>query len=176
MPIKKVVSSAIMGTTFMTAFSILVSRKADKQFREPVLLNRLLKRLSFKNEIEANSLPGWISHYAVGALFTTVYDQIWQRQRPTLSNSLVLGGVSGLLGIAVWDLTFRMHPNPPRVDNKNYYKQLFVAHLIFGVFAAAGIVLPKEKLRQSVNKHYRNSDREGLCLYNQPSIDTYEST
>jgi hypothetical protein len=159
MDIKKIISSAVTGTTFMTAFSILVSRKADKQFREPVLLNRLLKRLSYKNEIDANSLPGWISHYAVGTLFTTVYDQIWQRRRPTLSNSLALGGISGLIGIAVWDLTFRLHPNPPSVDHKNYYKQLFVAHLIFGVFAAAGYRLaerktPSDRSKQNLQRNH----------------------
>jgi hypothetical protein len=122
----------------MTAWSILVSRKTNKQFREPVLLNLLLSRLTSKNQIQTDSAAGWVSHYLAGAAFTAAYDQLWRKHKPTLKNSLMLGGISGLAGIGIWELAFRMHPSPPMVDKKNYYRQLFVAHLIFGVFSALG--------------------------------------
>ena len=164
MNLKKIVSAAILGTTFMTAWSIIVSRQANKQFREPVLLNLLLRRLAYKNKVEADSAAGWISHFLAGAAFTTVYEQVWQKQKPTLKNSLFLGGVSGLVGIGIWEMAFQMHPNPPRVDRKNYYQQLFIAHLIFGVFAALGYRLDELKNTEQVKAVMRKVKREVSVL------------
>jgi hypothetical protein len=53
-----------------------------------------------------------------------------------LFTGLILGAACGLIGILVWETVFRVHPSPPRIDLKNYYRQLFIAHLIFGTVAA----------------------------------------
>ncbi|HEY3405922.1 MAG TPA: hypothetical protein VGK59_21200 [Ohtaekwangia sp.] len=164
MSLKKIISSAILGTTFMTAWSIIVSRKTQKQFREPVLLNLLLRRMAYKNKVDADSAAGWISHYLAGAAFTAVYDQVWQKQKPSLRNSLVLGGISGLAGIGIWEMAFQMHPNPPHVDRKNYYQQLLIAHLIFGLFAALGYRLDEIRNSEQVKAIIRKVKKEGSLL------------
>jgi len=40
-----VLSAALVGTSFMTAFSYVISEKEKKFFKEPELLNLLLKRI-----------------------------------------------------------------------------------------------------------------------------------
>jgi len=157
---EKITSSAILGTTIMTAWSVIISKKSNKQFREPVLLNLLLRRLALKNNVDADSAAGWISHYLAGMAFTTIYDQVWQSRKPTLLNSLFLGGVSGLAGIGIWELAFRLHPNPPHIDHKNYYRQLFIAHLIFGLFSALGYRLTDSKTKQDAKPFTRRLKKE----------------
>jgi hypothetical protein len=136
----KVARAAITGTTLMTAFSYGVSHYQRKQFREPELLNKLLDRLPGDQSISANNPAGWLIHYGVGMLFTTAYDQRWQRHigKPTLADGLLLGSISGLVGIGGWMLTLRLHPRPPKTDYTGHYKQLLIAHMIFGVGAVLG--------------------------------------
>lgn len=122
----------------MTAFSYGASHHQRKQFREPVLLNKLLDRLPGTQSIANNNPAGWLVHYGVGVLFTTAYDQLWQRNigRPTLANGVLLGTISGLVGIGGWMLTIKLHPRPPKTDYTGHYKQLLIAHMIFGAGAA----------------------------------------
>jgi hypothetical protein len=138
--IDKVALAALTGTTLMTAFSYGASRHERKQFREPELLNKLLDRIPGAPAIPTKSPAGWLVHYGVGIFFTSVYDQLWQRDigKPTLANGLLLGTISGLVGIGGWMLTFKLHPHPPKIDYTGHYKQLLIAHMIFGVGAALG--------------------------------------
>jgi hypothetical protein len=138
--VDKVARAALTGTTLMTAFSYGASRHERKQFREPELLNKLLDRIPGSPPIPTKSPAGWLVHYGVGIIFTTVYDQLWQRNisKPTLANGLLLGTISGLVGIGGWMLTFTLHPRPPKTDYTGHYKQLLIAHMIFGVGAALG--------------------------------------
>ncbi|WCT11137.1 hypothetical protein [Mucilaginibacter jinjuensis] len=141
MNLKKIFTAATAGTTVMTLFSYAVTKAAKKNFIEPVILGQLLNRITTLDKDTAMA-AGWASHLGVGVGFTAIYDKYLQlkKTRPTLANALLLGSVGGLSGILIWNTTFKAHPNPPGVDVKNFYKQLFLAHLIF----AAGVALTYE--------------------------------
>jgi hypothetical protein len=143
MNLKRSIAGGIGGTTIMTLFSYMVSRAAKKNFIEPVILSQLLNRITPVGKRNSRII-GWTSHYIVGILFDAIYEEYLELKetKPTLANTFLLGSLSGLAGIAIWHATFTAHPNPPGVDLKNYYKQLFIAHIIFG----AGTALTRELL------------------------------
>jgi hypothetical protein len=128
----------VSGTLFMTLFSYCAANAEKEQFREPVLLAKLARRLYPEITEKESLLLGWLLHYSVGCFFTTIYNRLWRKTRLPRSvfTGFMLGGICGFVGIAVWHIVFRFHPRPPRIDLKNYYKQLLIAHLIFGAFAA----------------------------------------
>ncbi len=141
--------SGVMGTSTMTLFSYAASEKEGQQFKEPILLHKLFRRalpfLPGKRSGRSARFDGWILHYIAGFLFSAAYDRIWNKTRvtPSIPAGMMLGAVSGLAGIAIWDLMFRMHPDPPKVNVKDYYKHLMAAHVVFGVFAALGYRAPE---------------------------------
>lgn len=139
MKIKKIVLAGTVGTSAMTLFSYAVSEYIDKNFKEPRVLGTLLERVLFTGR-RTTEPAGWLLHYGMGLVFTSAYDFIWRRTgiKPTIKSGLIMGGVSGLVGIGVWDLTFKTHPNPPALNLKRYYGHLILAHLIFGAFTALG--------------------------------------
>ena len=136
----KILSSGLLGTTAMTAFSYLVSDKKNKNFREPVVLSQLANRLIPELEKHDSKLAGWLSHYGVGILFAAAFDQVWNRTRtrPSLASGLVLGALSGLTGLATWKTTFKAHPNPPLKNMRSFLSHLMEAQLVYGLFAAIG--------------------------------------
>lgn len=136
----KIIIAGIVGTSLMTLYSYLVSEKEKQQFREPELLNALIDRSKVLPEIQDNSThpAGWGTHYGIGILFVISYHLLWKNIlcRPTIANTLTAGAVSGLIGIVSWKVFFSQHDNPPHNDRSGYYRQLFVAHLIFTTTAA----------------------------------------
>ncbi len=121
----------VAATSMMTLFSYWYSRKYRKQFREPELLNHLLGH----RENIRGSAGGWLVHYAVGLLFTQVYWRAWKKYQvsPGLLHGILLGGFTGIFGASVWKLTIYLHPDPPKIEYKEYYRHLVIAHAIFGV-------------------------------------------
>jgi len=122
----------------MTLFSYIVSRLRNRQFTEPVLLNRMLCGFGILKEYQLEkNISGWIIHYVVGLLFLLIYYFIWSRTPfdPTLKTALVLGSLSGLAGIVGWAILFRIQSVPPNMRVSEYYTQLFVAHVIFALTA-----------------------------------------
>jgi hypothetical protein len=140
----KTITAALVGTTFMTLFSYWISSKKRKQFREPELLDGLLQRLPVHVPATAAQVSGWLIHYGVGFSFCAIYDAIWKHMaaRPSVTNGMMLGGISGLVGILGWHAVLSFHPNPPAVEIKKYYGHLMLAHVIFGVFSVIGYRLP----------------------------------
>lgn len=140
MKAKDVLVSAITGTTFMTAFSYLVSELDDKNFSEPERLGQLAKRLLPILNKEEKLITGWAAHYLVGLLFALTYVELWTqgKVKPTLGQTLLLGGVSGILAVAIWKTIFKLHPLPPSLSFNKYYLQLIPAHVVFALFAALG--------------------------------------
>lgn len=134
----KVIVSGLTGTTFMTAFSYYVSAAKNENFREPQLLAILAKRMIPSLSRKEALIIGWKLHYDVGLLFVSCYAAVWKKSRPGILSGLLLGALSGLIGIAVWKTVFSLHPNPPRIKYGNYYGHLFVTHLVFGAFAGIG--------------------------------------
>lgn len=134
---KKIIIAAIAGTTFMTLFSEIVSKLDGNEYNEAEILGKLLDRISPLDKDRAK-IAGSIGHYGVGVVFAGLYNLYLSksRSRPTIVNGFIFGALSGLAGAAVWHTTFKAHPNPPGVYLKNFYKQLIVAHAIFGVAAS----------------------------------------
>ena len=85
----------------MTLFSYILSLLKVKNFKEPLLLGKLLKRSGLEKTIA--KFTGWTVHYAVGLLFAEMYALLWEKTDipPSASTGLVLGGLSGLAAILV---------------------------------------------------------------------------
>ncbi len=139
MEILKIILATIAGTTFMTAFSYLISESFNKLFKEPVLLNYALKALRMELSASARKTTGWAIHYLIGALFVIGYHMIWKFEILPVNwkSALILGAASGMLGILGWMLIFMIPANNPPVRFGQYYLQLFFAHIFFAAGATA---------------------------------------
>lgn len=150
MNITRTLLSGLIGTTTMTLYSYASGKKMRKRFEEPVLLHKFIQRGTQPGSRKRNKwikrLDGWLVHYATGFCYSILYDRIWNETKlaPSIPDGMVLGAISGLAGISVWDIIFRMHPNPPEVDRRDFYKHLMAAHILFGMFAALGYRVPEE--------------------------------
>lgn len=132
----KIIFAGITGTSFMTAFSYLVSESKKENFREPELLGKLLYTILPDLSKRYSHLTGWNLHYLVGVMFALAYSGIWEKTtvKPSLKSGLIFGLLSGVLGLSIWKLCFEIHPNPPKISFKKYYGHLLVTHLVFGLF------------------------------------------
>jgi hypothetical protein len=141
--IKKVLVAGVTGTTFMTLFSDVVSKVKASNYNEAEILGELLNRITSLDK-QQSRIAGYVGHYGMGQVFAAAYVAYLKKTntRPNLINGALYGALSGVAGAFIWHSTFKAHPNPPCVDLKNYYKQLVLAHVIFGVSAA--LVLRKE--------------------------------
>ncbi|MDB5119931.1 MAG: hypothetical protein JWN56_1149 [Sphingobacteriales bacterium] len=134
----KILIPTLVATSAMTLFSYLLSESADRNFKEPKLLGEIIKRNTPVKSPKKSQALGWIAHYLAGMAFISVYDKIWDKssKKASVKSGLLLGGVSGLIGIIVWRSTLFVVPQPPYLPRLKFYTQLFPAHLIFGGFAA----------------------------------------
>ncbi|HEX6225369.1 MAG TPA: hypothetical protein VFZ52_13215 [Chryseolinea sp.] len=129
--------ATVISTTLMTLFSYLVSFIRRKKFSEPELLNDLIRRWNKKTFSAVTPFIGWFIHYAVGFFFNFLYQGYWitTDSNPTLISGVIFGALAGVVGILGWKVAFALHSNPPLTDFKEYYLQLFFAHIVFGVSA-----------------------------------------
>ena len=144
MKTKEIIAAGVTGTTFMTLFSEVVSQVKGSNYNEAEIIGELVNRITGLKKQQARA-TGYAAHYTVGVGFATVYAVLLKtaKARPNVLNGMAFGFLNGLVGAAIWHVTFKAHPNPPGVDLKNYYKQLVLAHVIFGVFAA--LALPQRR-------------------------------
>lgn len=146
MKTSKILLAGVVGTTFMTLYSYLVSKKEKQQYVEPVLLNKLINSSEALPEIrDTKTHPaGWLAHYGVGILFVIAYWILWRRalHSPGFVKALFIGSASGVIAIAAWKIMFAANSNPPRNYRYGYFRQLFIAHIIFSAFALASYKLP----------------------------------
>jgi len=140
----KTLAAGLAGTTFMTLFSEAVSRIEGSNYNEAEVLGELFNRITPLNKAEAR-VAGYTGHYIVGLGFAVVYSAYLNKfkTKPSILNGIVYGALSGIAGAAVWHAAFKAHPNPLGVKLGNYYQQLVLAHIIFGVSAA--LVLQTKK-------------------------------
>ncbi|TRW27190.1 hypothetical protein FMM05_00690 [Flavobacterium zepuense] len=137
--INKIIIAGAVGTTFMTLYSMLRSKQDNQEYSEPVLINELIdnsKNLpAIKNEITHPA--GYILHYVTGVGFVSLYWLLWKKVllRPSGFRIVIVGGLSGLTGIAVWKILFKQHNSHPYNNRFGYYKQLLTAHIIFSATA-----------------------------------------
>jgi len=129
----------------MTAFSYIISIVRGKQFREPVLLNKVLDRWTDMYLTPHSSNPaGWALHFFVGFIFVVIYHLLWTYTEIEITwwSAVLMGAISGLVGIGIWMFTFVIHPNQPKVDFFGFFAQLFFAHVFFGLGAWVGYMIP----------------------------------
>ena len=149
--------AGISGTSFMTLFSYLMSEIDGENFSEPERLGQLAKGLLPMLTKEEKLVTGWAAHYMVGLLFAMVYVELWSRKKikPTVANNLLLGAVSGVIAVAVWKTTFKMHPLPPGLSFNKYYLQLIPAHVVFALFAGLGYSLLRDTAQKKHHDNYK---------------------
>ncbi len=116
------------------------------------MLGKLVHRLApEKISPQSSALAGWTLHYAIGGSFVLVYSQIWKKTslKPGVVSGLLLGVPSGLVGMLAWATMLKTHPDPPRTHLEKHLKQLFFAHIIFGISSAMTYQLLKKKNNRS---------------------------
>jgi len=140
-----------VGTSVMTASSALMSLIPKEEFREPDQLEKLIGRLFPVLSAKGKKIAGWSAHYGMGMVFAAVYVGLWERKRinPDIKTGLVLGGLSGLLGMFIWKASFWLHPFPPNNRKLDFYLQRIPAHVVFAVFATIAYRWAKSVKRQS---------------------------
>ena len=139
MEILKIIIATIAGTSVMTAFSYLASESFNKLWKEPVLINLVLSRAAINVSPSRKSALGWIIHYVIGLAFVISYHLLWKYYEidPTWFCGLILGIGSGFIGVISWYFLFMLPTEKPKIKFKQYYLQLFKAHILFALTVVA---------------------------------------
>lgn len=130
---------SIVATSAMTWFSYAMSNSFRELYKEPVLLTYAIDKLKIDLSPQSKKTWGWLLHYIIGFFFVVGYHIIWVKDILPISplSALILGVVSGVVGIVSWIIIFKMTHHQPPIDFKGYYIQLFFAHIIFAIVATA---------------------------------------
>lgn len=130
---------SVIATAAMTWFSYFMSKQFQELYKEPVLLSFVLSKLKMETSVKSEKILGWFLHFLIGFLFVLAYYFLWVNDILPISilSALLLGAISGIIGIISWMFIFKISNHQPRIDFKGYYLQLFFAHLIFGLTATA---------------------------------------
>jgi len=134
----KIIAAGIAGTFVMTLFSKILSRTEKENFDEPEILSKLYCRLDNRYlPSDRDRMVGYSLHYGVGVLFNLVYVKLLNTHKrdTSLAEELFIGVASGIIGVSIWQVTLILHPDPPRLSWKDFYKQLIVAHIFLSVTA-----------------------------------------
>jgi len=133
MDILKIMIAAFSATNIMTTFSYLISVTYNKLFKEPVMLNYILNGVGISLNGKLKKAEGWIAHYIIGLFFVIIYESIWRYTDIKFGwiSGLAFGAVSGGIGILGWHLIYRLPDKKPVAPLRDYYLQLFLAHIIF---------------------------------------------
>ena len=129
----KIALAGIAGTSAMTIYSYLLSNSRNKNFREPALLAEMVQKLHPSIPKNDAQIIGWVLHYGVGVFFASVYRFLLKQKTANIKAGAIVGGITGLVGISIWQLSFLLHPRPPRTDYTKFYGQLMIGHIIFGI-------------------------------------------
>lgn len=146
----KLLATATTSTLLMTAYSYYKSVKHKDEYVEPQLLAALINHTRSSEKINENlwSPVGWSIHLATGLSYDLVYEQVWRRTnlKPNFLNGALIGAVSGVAGIGIWKAVISLHPNPPKIDYGRFYRQLFGAHIIFGIASSFGKAIAEKEV------------------------------
>ena len=131
--VKHGLAAGAIGTTVMTLFSYLVSKAAKKNFSEPDLLGDLMRGWNPKLAKTTSRVIGWNAHYAIGSVWALIYSGIFRKKESSIPAALLFGCVSGATGIYIWKKLIQWNPRPSPTNQKQFYQQLFLAHLVFSL-------------------------------------------
>jgi len=133
----QIVISSVAATSVMTIFSYIISANFRELYKEPVLLHYFLSSLHISVSKKGKIFLGWLIHYTIGFLFVLGYHLLWTYEiiEKNWVSALLLGAVSGIMGILGWLVIFKISNYQPNIDFKGYYLQLFFAHVLFGLAA-----------------------------------------
>lgn len=131
----KMIFTAIVATSIMTLFSVLLSRLTGQQFNEPFIIALLFGKLGMDELTSFQLVAGYFLHYVIGLAFVWGFVLLLKKTslQPSLKLGTAYGFVIGLVGIAAWMLLILLHPDPPELAYVAYYAQLLGAHVVFGV-------------------------------------------
>lgn len=134
MQVKETIGAGVVATSVMTAFSYAVSAVERENFKEPLLLSVFMERMTGLHH-PLIKVSGWPVHYTLGCVWAGIY-VLWAerfRRKASFKNALVFGLFSGTVGVIIWRAMFRHYPNPPKTAYRSFYRQLFVAHVLFAL-------------------------------------------
>lgn len=134
----QILVATIAATSAMTLFSYVISASFRELYKEPVLLTFLLAQFKIEVSLKSKATLAWLLHYFIGFIFVLFYHLLWGNNilKLSLLNAVLLGSITGIIGIIGWMIIFRLADYKPNIDFKGYYIQLFFAHIIFGIVAA----------------------------------------
>lgn len=134
MNLLKLAIAAFSATNIMTTFSYLLSATYKKLFKEPVMMNFILKGLGINLKGKLHKIGGWIAHYIIGFTLVIAYESIWRYTSVKLGmlSGIIFGICTGLLAIFCWRAIYRTSIHED-VSPRSYYIQLFFGHIIFAV-------------------------------------------
>ena len=138
MDLLKIIIATLVATSLMTLFSYILSRKLNKQYREPQLLAEIIAQYNLFDS-KMQHVGGWVLHYCVGLAFVVAYHFIWENTflDPTWFCGILFGIVSGIIGIFGWRMIFGIARHIPRIDFRGYFLNLLLAHIVFALGAVA---------------------------------------
>ena len=134
----QVIIAGISGTILMTAFSYIIARMKSQEFKEPKLLNMILRRSTFdKMNPSNNSVMGWVLHFSIGVLLMTFFYlfHLTFSFKISFFSIFIYGIFAGILSILSWHLMFLISPNSPDISLKEFYIRLLIAHILFALGA-----------------------------------------
>lgn len=135
--LSKTVLSGGAGTVMMTLGSELMTKIFGENFSEPDHLETMIKRLAPMLSKQAKVIAGWGAHLTMGLIFAAIYVELWEKReiKHSITNGIILGVLSGLIGLLIWKGTFKAHPLPPWLNYNAFYLQRIPAHVVFAVTA-----------------------------------------
>ncbi|MBK6264074.1 hypothetical protein JKA74_03415 [Marivirga sp. S37H4] len=129
--------SGLAGTLIMTAIMYLYARVSKKDTRVVHVLGTMLTGSSSQVSLESKKvlLTGSMAHLGIGMLFSLMYFLLWNWGvfDITVTDSVIIGALSGGISIIVWRSYFVLHRNPPVLSLFHYFIALFISHIVFGV-------------------------------------------
>ncbi|CAH8283470.1 hypothetical protein EV196_102420 [Mariniflexile fucanivorans] len=128
----------IISVSIMTLFSIIASHLFNKEYREPIILSKIISTNNIKEkETGIDLFAGWIIHYFIGAIFIVFYFVLWHNfeQLKSVFWNIIVGLLFGIIGVVGWNLIFKIFPKLHDFDFKGFCIQLLPAHVFLCLFA-----------------------------------------
>jgi uncharacterized MnhB-related membrane protein len=132
-----------MATLAMTIFSIVMTYFYKKEFRETKLLAKIFEHHVKDAPNWLSSLVGYILHFTVGFIFTSVQLYLYLLVAPTWYNAIIMGILNGIISCLIWYFTIMVYSDVLSVKVGSFLYQLLFAHIIFSLAIMLMYILPR---------------------------------